>query len=89
MKVERFIFIRVGRTSIHVNISSMRSDKSVIHIITGHRGTGKTHWLKVISKLYKDSGQEVLCFDLDEVVESFSGQTVCELFKKGERVFEL
>ena len=65
----------------------MKSDKKKIHIIIGHRGTGKTRWLKIISELYRNSGQKVLCFDLDRVVESLSGQTVCELFKKGERVF--
>ena len=57
----------------------------MIHIITGHRGTGKTHWLKIISQLYKNQG--VLCFDLDERVESLSGQSIPELFKKGEREF--
>ena len=57
----------------------------MIHIITGHRGTGKTHWLKIISRLYKN--QSVLCFDLDKEVESLSGQSVAKLFQKGEKVF--
>lgn len=59
----------------------------MVHIITGHRGTGKTGWLKIISKLHKNKHQNVLCFDLDEVVEDISGKTVHSLFQKGEKVF--
>lgn len=59
----------------------------MVHIITGHRGTGKTNWLKIIGKLYKSQNQNVLCFDLDRVVENLSGKTVHSLFQKGESVF--
>lgn len=59
----------------------------MVHIITGHRGTGKTSWIKIISQLYKSKNQEVLCFDLDKAIERASKKTVSTLFQKGERVF--
>lgn len=58
-----------------------------IHIITGHRGTGKTRWLKIIQQLYKKKQQTVVCRDLDKTVESLSGKSVSALFKEGEEVF--
>ena len=57
----------------------------MIYIIIGHRGTGKSHWLNVISQIYKGTA---LCFDLDKEVEAFSGRTIASIFKEeGEKGF--
>ena len=57
----------------------------MINIIVGHRGTGKSHWLKTISHIYKGAA---LCFDLDKEVEAFSEKTIASIFEKeGEKGF--
>ena len=56
-----------------------------MHIIIGHRGTGKSHWLKLIKEAHQ--GQKILCLDLDKEVEKASKQNVFQLFQKGESHF--
>ena len=57
----------------------------MIHIIIGHRGTGKSHWLNIISQIHKE---KALCFDLDKEIEIFSGMTITSIFEKeGEKGF--
>lgn len=57
----------------------------MIHIIIGHRGTGKSHWLHIISQIYK---KKALYFDLDREVEAFSGKPIVSIFEKeGEKSF--
>lgn len=57
----------------------------MIPIIIGHRGTGKSHWLKIISQVYKG---KALCFDLDKETEVFLKKSISSIFKeKGEKGF--
>ena len=58
----------------------------MIYVIVGHRGVGKTHWLRRISSLYKED-TSVGFFDLDTEVEKASQKTIEELFAEGEQVF--
>ncbi len=58
-----------------------------LNIIIGHRGTGKSHWLNLIKAFYKKNNLKALFFDLDEEIEKASGQSVFNLFKKGEGFF--
>ena len=56
------------------------------YIVTGGRGTGKTSWLNIISRLDKS----LLCFDLDKEIETRAGKTVAEIFREeGEKGFRL
>ena len=59
----------------------------MIHLIIGHRGTGKSHWLKIISQIHKEKGKEIFCFDLDKEIESSSKKSIQDIFKEGESVF--
>ena len=57
----------------------------MIHIITGHRGGGKSRWLKTISHIY---GKKALCFDLDQEVEKEAGKSIRQIFQEeGEKGF--
>ncbi len=56
-----------------------------MRLIIGHRGAGKTSWLKVIQEAFRKKGLQALCLDLDREVERASGQTAAEIFSsKGE-----
>ncbi len=59
----------------------------MINLIVGHRGTGKTHWLKIVEKLYKEKGEKIYCFDLDEEIKKQTGKSIDNLFLKGEKFF--
>ena len=59
----------------------------MLNLIIGHRGTGKTHFLKLIQNYYKKHGLKAQFFDLDQEIEKTTGQTVSKLFKKGEPHF--
>ena len=60
----------------------------MIFLLVGHRGTGKTHILKLLKASMSQFGQEVLCFDLDKEVETSTGQTLQQIFEKeGEQKF--
>ena len=57
----------------------------MIYIIVGHRGTGKSHWLNVISQIYKE---KALCFDLDREIEAVSRLTISSIFQtEGQKGF--
>ena len=59
----------------------------MIYLIIGHRGTGKSEWLKIISSIHKEKNKDVLCFDLDKEVEKSSRRSIQDIFKEGEDVF--
>ena len=59
----------------------------MLNLIIGHRGTGKTHFLKLIQNHYKKHGLIAEFFDLDQEIEKRTNQTVPELFQKGESHF--
>ncbi|MCY4321738.1 MAG: hypothetical protein OXC37_04985 [Bdellovibrionaceae bacterium] len=59
----------------------------MLNIIIGHRGTGKTHFLKLIQNYYKKHGLKAQFFDLDQEIEKKTRKTVFELFKNGEEYF--
>ncbi|MCZ0932118.1 MAG: hypothetical protein OXJ52_03080 [Oligoflexia bacterium] len=56
----------------------------MLNLIIGHRGTGKTHFLELVRDYYKKQGLGARFFDLDQEIEKTTGQTVSELFEKGE-----
>ena len=58
----------------------------MINLIIGHRGTGKTHWLKIIESL-KNQDKKVACFDLDQEIEKESSSSIQDIFLKGEDLF--
>ncbi len=59
----------------------------MINLIVGHRGTGKTHWLRIIEKLYKEKGKKIHCFDLDEEIEKKTGRSINNLFLEDKKKF--
>ena len=59
----------------------------MLNLIIGARGTGKTHFLTALKAYYKKHGLKAEFFDLDQEIEKITGQTVSELFKKGEPYF--
>ena len=64
-------------------IETAHQMEKMIYIITGHRGTGKSLWLKGIARLYRTQRKNPLFFDLDEETEAVSGKCVSDLFKDG------
>ena len=56
-----------------------------MRFIIGHRGAGKTSWLKIIQEICRAKG--AFCFDLDQEAGRAAGKTVSRLFKEGEGVF--
>ena len=62
----------------------------MIYLIVGHRGVGKTIWLKKLKKTLNSSTKLQNCFfDLDEEIEKTTKKKISELFLKGEKVFRL
>ena len=59
----------------------------MLNLIIGHRGTGKTHFLKLLQDYYKKNRLQAQFFDLDQEIEKQTGQTVSELFSKEEAHF--
>ncbi|MDE0091674.1 MAG: hypothetical protein OXN83_00115 [Oligoflexia bacterium] len=59
----------------------------MLNLIIGGRGTGKTHFLTILQAYYKKQNLKAQFFDLDQEIEKATGQTVFELFKKGESHF--
>lgn len=56
----------------------------MIVLIVGHRGTGKTSWLRALKEALPDRRY----FDLDTVIEQATGKTVAEIFAAdGEQTF--
>ena len=58
-----------------------------IVLIIGHRGTGKSLYLKELAAEYASHGLPVICKDLDEEIEKTLGLTVAEIFDKHGEVF--
>ena len=58
-----------------------------IHILVGHRGTGKSHFLKLLKSFYQKRKLKALFFDLDEEIEKSLGQSLNSLFQKGKSFF--
>lgn len=60
----------------------------MIHVIVGHRGTGKTKFLKELQKIFLKYNQTVLLADLDEEIEKNEQKTIRDIFfKEGEEAF--
>lgn len=59
----------------------------MLNLIVGHRGTGKSHWLRLIKDFYKRKQLSGEFFDLDEEIEKFFGQSVFDLLKNSEDSF--
>jgi shikimate kinase len=60
----------------------------VIHFLVGHRGVGKTTFLKRIQAIYQAKGEPVDTMDLDAEIEKASGERIADIFaKSGEGVF--
>ena len=59
----------------------------MLNLIIGNRGTGKTHFLKLVQSYYKKQGLKAHFFDLDQEIENTAGQTLSAMFKKGESYF--
>lgn len=59
----------------------------MLNFIIGNRGTGKTHFLRLIQKHYKKHELKAQFFDLDQEITKATGQTASELFQKGEKYF--
>ena len=59
----------------------------MLNIIIGHRGTGKSSWLKALKIFYKTHQIPARFFDLDKQIERVSGKSIFELFEKGESFF--
>ena len=58
-----------------------------IYLIIGHRGAGKTTWVKEAGKYFSIKKEKVLIFDIDEEIQKTSHQTIHQLFGKGEYYF--
>lgn len=65
----------------------IKQNLNSIHILIGHRGTGKSHFLKQLKSLYKKKKLKALFFDLDKEIEKSLGQSIGSLFEKGEAFF--
>ena len=60
-----------------------------IYLIIGHRGTGKTHWVKEVEKYFSTKKKKILIFDIDEEIQKTSKQDINQMFKKGEKFFRV
>ncbi len=56
----------------------------MLNILIGHRGTGKSHFLKLLQVAY---GNKALVFDLDKEIEKSEGQSLSLLFQQSENKF--
>src|SRR4051812_4683821 len=54
----------------------------MITFLIGHRGVGKTSFLKELNK-----DPELTCVDLDEEIEKQAGRTIATIFRAGEASF--
>ncbi|MBC6415090.1 MAG: hypothetical protein GDA46_01680 [Bdellovibrionales bacterium] len=59
----------------------------MLNILIGHRGVGKTYFLKQIKNYYKKKQIPAHFIDLDEEIEKASQKSLFELFTKGEVFF--
>ena len=60
----------------------------MIYLIVGHRGVGKTVWLKTLERIFNQSTEpQKYFFDLDKEIEKTTGKSINELFLKNEKTF--
>ena len=59
----------------------------MLNVIVGHRGTGKSHFIKLLKSFCQKKKLKALFFDLDEEIEKSLGQSIDSLFQKGESFF--
>ena len=59
----------------------------MLTLLIGHRGVGKTHFLKQLENYYKKNQISAKFIDLDKEIERISRQSLFELLKKGESFF--
>lgn len=61
---------------------------SLITVLIGHRGSGKSALLQKLPSYFKKAGKEALIFDLDREIETAEKSTVDQLFaSRGEQAF--
>ncbi len=58
-----------------------------IYLIIGHRGTGKTTWVKEVKKYFSEQNENILTFDIDQEMQNKTHQTIDQIFEKGESYF--
>ncbi len=56
-------------------------------MIIGHRGTGKTSWIKTVQNHFEENHLPILTFDVDQQIEKKTQKTIFHLFEKGESSF--
>jgi shikimate 5-dehydrogenase/shikimate kinase len=54
----------------------------MLHVLIGHRGTGKTAFLHRIAGYYREAGRPIVALDLDEVIAERAGEPVFALFSR-------
>ena len=62
-------------------IVHLSKNKKNIYLIVGHRGTGKTYWLKKLKRLLADSTKKLKFFDLDQEIKKTTKQNLTDFFK--------
>ncbi|MCB0412934.1 MAG: hypothetical protein KDD50_01290 [Bdellovibrionales bacterium] len=63
------------------------SSQKLINVLIGHRGVGKSSFLKRIKKYYDEQIQNVHVYDLDEEIENSEGSITKIFLEKGEDYF--
>jgi len=58
-----------------------------IYLVVGHRGVGKTTWVKEIEQYFLKKNEKVLVFDIDQEVQNNTHLTIDQMFEKGENYF--
>jgi shikimate 5-dehydrogenase/shikimate kinase len=61
----------------------------VTTLLIGHRGTGKSSFLRSLKDYAGDRGIRAAFYDLDREIENYSGKSVADLFNEGEPAFRL
>ena len=58
-----------------------------IYLVVGHRGAGKTTWVKEVEKYFVKKNEKILIFDIDQEMQNITHQTIDQMFQKGESYF--
>lgn len=70
------------------NRGAVRMTQSPITLVVGHRGVGKTAWLRRAREYFVERGRGFVGFDLDAEIEARSGLSIPVLFaERGEAAF--
>lgn len=59
----------------------------LVTLLIGHRGTGKTSFLRGLAAFARAHELDVTCWDLDEEIERAEGSPLAEIFARGEEHF--